>query len=76
MGEVTLPNPLFEGEPPAAGLGDHHPRDRREREEAVHQRTLELGLRSVVRVDVDLIRIVGEERELDVVGLGDGATDR
>ena len=65
-----------EREPPAARLGDHHPRDRREREEAVHQRTFELGLRGVVRVDVDLVRIVREQRELDVVGLGDGATDR
>src|SRR5687768_5100095 len=60
---------------PAARLLDHQPRDRGQREEAVHQRALEFRLRRVVRVEVDLVRIVREQRELDVVGLGDRATD-
>ena len=40
---------------------------------AVHERTLELGLRSVVGVDVDGVLVVGEKGEPDVVGLRDGA---
>src|SRR5262249_40724803 len=42
----------------------------------VHQRPAELGLRCVMRVEVDRIGVHGEEREPGVVGGRDGAAER
>src|SRR5207253_5501273 len=45
-------------------------------QEAVHERTSELGLRRVVRVAVDRVRVVRQQAEVDVVRLCDRAADR
>src|SRR5438477_3059442 len=63
-------------EPVLARVGDHQPRHDADCEHAVHKRSLELGLRRVVRVDVDRVLVVREKREPDVVGLRDGAASR
>src|SRR5256885_4252568 len=65
-----------EGKPVPARVRDHEPGHDPDREHAVHQGPLELGLRRVVRVDVNRVLVIGEQREPDVVGLCDGAAGR
>ena len=55
------------------GLAHGEPDGRAEREDAVDEGLAELRLRGGVEVHVERLRVHGEAREQDVVGLGDGA---
>ncbi len=57
-------------------VGDADPDHQPEGEERVDQRLAEFGLGRGLMVEVQRLRIVGERRDQDVVGLGDGARDR
>src|SRR5258708_1177358 len=52
-----------------AGLRDEEPGDDPHGEAAVHERSLEWKERRVMLVEMDLVRVVGEQRVPDVVGL-------
>ena len=54
-----------------ADVRDRQPGDDRERQRGHHERLAELGPRRVVGVVVDVVGVVGEQREPGVVGLGD-----
>ncbi len=56
-----------------AHVGDAHAGDDREREAAVDQRLLELGLRGIGGIEMQRVLVHGQQREPDVVGLRDGA---
>ena len=58
-----------------AGVGHAQARHDGQGERAVDQRPSELGALRVVLVEVDLVRVVGEQREPDVVRLGHRAAD-
>src|SRR5581483_3250335 len=56
-------------------VGDRQPGDEGEREGRVDERPLPLGRGSVLRVEVDGIRVQRQEREPDVVGVEYGAAE-
>ena len=56
-----------------ACVRDHQAGHDPDGEDAVHEGPLELRLGGVVRIDVDRVLVVRQQREPDVVGLGNGA---
>jgi hypothetical protein len=58
-----------------ADVGDAHARHDGQGERAVDQALAELGPAGEVVVEVDLVRVVGEQGEPDVVGLGHRAAE-
>src|SRR5262249_60464294 len=58
-----------------AHVGDPHPGDDRQRERAVDEALTEFRALGVFVVEVDLVGVVGEQREPDIVRLGDRAAE-
>ncbi len=54
-----------------------HPKagDHGERQRAVDQRLLELGAACIMRIEMDLVGVVGDHGELNIVRLGNGAAE-
>ena len=63
------------GEPVFADIGNTRTGDYGRRHDAVHQRFPELGPRRMVRVEVDLVRIVAKRGKPEIVGVGHRAPD-